>query len=126
MSLSQEEINRIKNMSFKEFAENKSKNVSKKPKEGIMKTMLLWPFRLIKAIMGIDTSSNSSGSIHASGQDYSVPIPPSPSNTGFRDEYRFNPEQAHLRRMQEMGYHQLVDGKGDPEQHECHCDHDDK
>ncbi len=47
---------------------------------------------------------------------------PQPSSPSFRESQRFDPERAYIQRIQEMAYHQMVDGKGDPEP--CDCDHD--
>jgi len=55
------------------------------------------------------------------GRMYSNEPPPSPS-ASFRESQRFDPERAYIQRMQEVAYHQMVDGKGDPEP--CDCDHD--
>lgn len=48
--------------------------------------------------------------------------PPHPSSASFRESHRFDPERAYIQRMQEVAYHQMVDGRGDPEP--CDCDHD--
>lgn len=79
-----------------------------------------WEF--IKFIFRIDTRSANTYSYGNNDSPSSAPMRPSPSES-FREGQRFNPEEAYIRRMQEMGYHQLVDGRGDPPEHNCDHHH---
>lgn len=47
-----------------------------------------------------------------------------PSGQEFREGYRFDPEQELLKRRAAAGYMQLVDGRGDPPEHNCNHHHD--
>ena len=116
---------KIKSMKVEDLFKStpeETKNKPNKPKESIIKTLALWPFRFIKALMRIDTSSTGSYGAPSSSR-YDVPTPPPAQGNGIRDIYRFDPEKEYIRRTEAEGYWRAVDGKGDPKP-PCDCDHD--
>ena len=119
--ISEEVDNKIKDMSFEDFSKKQSN--FKQQKESLGKTLLLWPFRLIKAILGIDIRSRGG---YATPSNNDVPSPVSPHEK-FVQGYTFNPEAEYIKRMQADAYTRLVDGRGDPTPPPpCNHDHDEK
>lgn len=89
-----------------------------------MKRKRLWSkVKKVADILDIDigtSSSTKAGGYHYHGGTHQ------PSPASFREEHHFDPERAYWERAQEKAYFSMIDGKGDPEPHDCHCDHDER
>lgn len=130
--MSNKEEKKLENMSIKEIFDEIETRNKVTPKEKIWKIakgILLWWPKTLGAIFGIDketlNSTNKSGQRHGPSEFGSEPhIHPSPQT--FREGYKktFNPYDYDV--ASQLMYYKLVDGKGDPEPHDCHCDHDNR
>lgn len=117
---------KINNMSFSEYKKNEPPKSKNTKKGKTIKDLLLWRFKVIGAILGVGSSSSSKG---ISERDHGFgghPPMPGGGSQGFREGYRFDPEEEILKRRAADAYMQMVDGRGDPPEHDCHCDHDDR
>ena len=80
-----------------------------KKRESLFKAIALWPFRFIKALIGID---NIVHEVNTSGGG----ITPQSS---FRDRYTLTREDYYKMHRDNEAYLDLIDGRGDS----CDCNH---
>lgn len=121
-----------KEMSIKEIfneIEDRNKLRGKARTWKVIKGILgFWP-KMLGSMFGLDKESLTSVSKNAPrrgpGEFDNVPHPPQTPQT-FREGYKknFNPYDYDV--ASQLMYYKLVDGKGDPEPRDCHCDHDER
>lgn len=125
--MEKEKKNATKRMPLTEIAKKYPRKKEEPKKKGLIGLLLSVPFKFTGAMLGIDKETISSYS--KSSKNYKRPIERHHmygSPEAYRREYRFDPSEAYIRRIQEKAYLDMIDGKGDPEPHDCHCDHDER
>lgn len=116
---------KINNMSFSEYKKSEPTKIKEVKKGKTIKDFLLWRFKVLGAIFGVGSSTSSKGTNKMSHGFGGHPMPNGGSQA-FREGYRFDPEEEILKRRAADAYMQMVDGRGDPPEHDCNCDHDDR
>ncbi len=123
---------RIEDMSMKEIfdeIDTRNKESIKSKVWKVVKGILLFGPKMLGAMFGLDKetlrSYSKQGTRGSRDYDNYVPHPPSSAQT-FRESYKkpFNPYDYDM--ANQRLYYESIDGKGDSQDHDCHCDHDDR